>query len=279
MLLPADYHVHTEWSWDAPHGSMERGCARAVELGHRSVAFTDHADFTAWRVSAEVAEFLQDLGAQIADGVFTPPALDLDGYLDCLQRCRALFPELQILSGVELGEPHSHPAEAASLLRRGGFDLVGAALHSLPGARGGYVEVSDAYRERSEHAVVREYLAETARLVEAWSDFDVLAHIDYAARAWPGGQREYRTADFEDDYRAVLRVLACSGRALEVNTRLPLDPLIVDWWRQEGGTAVTFGSDVHDPHFLAQGFADAAAMVTASGYGPGPHRHNFWTLQ
>ena len=277
-MLPADHHVHTEWSWDAPHGSMERACARAVELGHRSVAFTDHADFTAWRVSAEVAEFLRDLGAQIADGIFTPPALNLDGYLDCLQRCRALFPGLQILSGVELGEPHSHPAEAASLLRRGGFDLVCAALHSLPGSRGGYVEVSDAYRERSEPAVVREYLAETARLIEAWGDFDVLAHIDFAARSWPGGQRVYRTADFEDDYRAVLRILARGGQALEVNTRLPLDPLIVGWWRQEGGTAVTFGSDVHDPHFLAQGFADAADMVTASGYGPGPHRRGFWTL-
>ncbi len=31
MVLPADGHVHTEWSWDAPNGSMERTCARAVK--------------------------------------------------------------------------------------------------------------------------------------------------------------------------------------------------------------------------------------------------------
>lgn len=30
---PADGHVHCEWSWDAPLGSMTRSCVRAVELG------------------------------------------------------------------------------------------------------------------------------------------------------------------------------------------------------------------------------------------------------
>ena len=278
-MLPRDAHVHTEWSWDAPHGSMEGACARAVQLGLPSVAFTDHADFTDWRVSSDVAAFLHDLGGQTSDGVFSPPALDLEGYLECLQRCRERYPDLQILSGVELGEPHWHPEEATDLLSRGGFDLVIAALHSLPGEEGGHVEVSDAYLRRSEPDVLCEYLAEAARLIEAWDDFDVLAHIDYAARAWPAEQSEYRTSDFEAEYRAVLRTLASSGRALEVNTRLPLDPLIVSWWRQEGGTAVTFGSDVHDAHFLAQGFAGAAAVAAANGYGPGSHRLDFWTLQ
>jgi len=231
-MLPRDAHVHTEWSWDAPHGSMEGACARAVQLGLPSVAFTDHADFTDWRVSSGVAAFLHDLGGQTSDGVFSPPALDLEGYLECLQRCRERYPDLQILSGVELGEPHWHPEEATALLSRGGFDLVVAALHSLPGEEGGHVEVSDAYHRRS-----------------------------------------------EPDVLSVLRTLAGSGRALEVNTRLPLDPLIVSWWRQEGGTAITFGSDVHDAHFLAQGFAGAAAVAAANGYGPGNHRRDFWTLK
>jgi histidinol-phosphatase (PHP family) len=45
-MLPPDGHVHSEWSWDAIAGSMERSCARAVELGLPSIAFTEHADFT-----------------------------------------------------------------------------------------------------------------------------------------------------------------------------------------------------------------------------------------
>jgi histidinol phosphatase-like PHP family hydrolase len=60
-----------------------------------------------------------------------PPALDLDGYQESLFRCRDRFPDLEILSGVELSEPYWHPDQAADLLRRGGFDLVVCGLHSL----------------------------------------------------------------------------------------------------------------------------------------------------
>ena len=38
--FPPDDHTHTEWSWDARSGSMEGSCARAVELGLPSIAFT-----------------------------------------------------------------------------------------------------------------------------------------------------------------------------------------------------------------------------------------------
>ena len=277
-MLPRDGHVHTEWSWDAPHGSMERACARAVNLGVPAIAFTDHADFVTWRVSDDVAAFLHDLDATVSDGVFTPARLDLDGYFDCVQRCRHQFPDLTIQSGVELGEPHWYTAEATATLDAGRFDLVVAAVHSLAGGDGGFVEVSDAYLERPPHEVVRDYLAEINRLIAQWDRFDALAHIDYAARSWPASERAYRTRDFEDDYRSALNSLARTGRALEVNTRLPLDPLIVTWWRQEGGTSVTFGSDVHDAHFIAQGLDMAAAMVAEQGFRPGSEHGGFWTV-
>ena len=44
-VLPAGGHVHSEWSWDAYVGSMERTCARAVELGLPAVAFTEPHGF------------------------------------------------------------------------------------------------------------------------------------------------------------------------------------------------------------------------------------------
>src|SRR5262245_61377084 len=44
-LNPADNHVHSEWSWDAPNGAMMESCRRAVELGLPSIAFTEHADW------------------------------------------------------------------------------------------------------------------------------------------------------------------------------------------------------------------------------------------
>jgi histidinol-phosphatase (PHP family) len=70
--------------------------------------------------------------------------------------------------------------------------------------------------------------------------------------------------------------LARSGRALEVNTVVPLRAEIVRWWYEEGGGAVSFGSDAHAPDVVARRFGDAAAMVEAQGFVPGDGPHDFW---
>jgi len=71
-------------------------------------------------------------------------------------------------------------------------------------------------------------------------------------------------------------VLARSGRTVELNTETPLCPEIVRWWRDEGGTAVTFGSDAHEPDTLASQFRDAAAMAQACGFRPGQGACDPW---
>jgi histidinol-phosphatase (PHP family) len=55
-------------------------------------------------------------------------------------------------------------------------------------------------------------------MIETSEVFDVLAHINYPARYWPGRQDEYRSADLEEEYRTALRALARTGHALEINT-------------------------------------------------------------
>jgi histidinol-phosphatase (PHP family) len=61
-----------------------------------------------------------------------------------------------------------------------------------------------------------------------------------------------------------------------VNTRLPLDPIVVRGWHEEGGPAVSFGSDAHDPALIAHGFPEAAMMVEAQGFRPGHAPDDFW---
>ncbi len=99
--------------------------------------------------------------------------------------------------------------------------------------------------------------------------FDVLAHIDYPVRCWPQDARPCDPREFQDEYRHVLRTLASAGKVLEVNTEVPLHPQILTWWRQEGGQAITFASDAHDPATLAAGFPDAAHLAEAAGFAVG----------
>jgi histidinol-phosphatase (PHP family) len=279
-MLPPDNHAHTEWSWDADAGSMEASCARAVELGLPSIAFTDHVEHTRW-VLAPAGEGVRhrDPGRIGPDDRFDAPPLDVDGYLECLQRCRDRFPGLRILSGIEFGEPHWHPQELKALLSAGGWQRVLGSLHSLELAGGPWI-VDELYQEGAPpldpDELLRAYLAEALRMVDSSEPFEVLAHIDYPVRRRPAAA-PFDPADFEEELRAVLAALARSGRALEVSTVVPLRPEIVGWWRAAGGRAVSFGSDAHSPAAVARGFAEAAAMVEAHGFAPGRDPHDLWS--
>jgi histidinol-phosphatase (PHP family) len=253
---------------------MERSCARALGLGLGAIAFTEHVDHTMWTVPVDSIDPSDPFVGP--DGLVTPPEFDASGYLEAIERCRARFPALRILSGIEIGEPHWHAAAIAQVLAAGRFDRVLGSQHCLPDG-GGFAEPPGLYRNRDAAEVVRQYLAEVARLIANSDSFSVLAHIDYPVRYWPAQAGPFDPNAFEDDFRHALRALADSGRTLEVNTRVPLCPEVIRWWREEGGSTVTFGSDAHDPTAVARGFAGAAAMVESLSFRPGRHPHDLWT--
>jgi HisJ family histidinol phosphate phosphatase len=179
-MLPADQHVHTQWSADAPAGSMRDACARAIELGLPGITFTDHADHTKLVVSDEAAAYIREIGGTVTGGVFEPQPLDVTGYLQCVEQCRAEFGgKLKVRAGIELGDPHLHPREAAALAGAG-FDLIVGSVHSLR-CQGGFADAADRYASLPDAEVVREYLAEVTAMVQSPADFAVLAHINYAA--------------------------------------------------------------------------------------------------
>ncbi|MBQ1025013.1 PHP domain-containing protein [Micromonospora sp. C95] len=277
MPLPPDSHVHSEWSWDTRVGDMEGSCVRAVELGLPAIAFTEHLDHTAWRVATE-GPYASDHLTSLADaeGMLTLPAFDAGGYLDAVERCRDRFPQLRILSGLELGEPHRHADQIARVLATGRFDRLLGSLHALPD-QDGFAEPWAIYPRRDPHEVVRAYLADVATMVTSSDTFSVLAHIDYPIRSWPTEEvGPFDPTVFEDEFREALRVTALSGRALEVNTRLPLHATVLGWWHEEGGDAITFGSDAHLPAFVGHGFREAAQLAQAHGFRPGRNPHDLW---
>src|SRR5258707_13685196 len=90
---------------------MERSCERALEVGLPAIAFTEHADW-----------------ALVHEGQHS---VDLAGYFDAVERCRAKFKGLKILTGVELGEPHWFPKETAAALATGPLDQVLGSIHCI----------------------------------------------------------------------------------------------------------------------------------------------------
>jgi histidinol-phosphatase (PHP family) len=273
MELPGDGHVHSEWSWDADHGSMDATCARAVALGLPSIAFTEHVDFTPFRAGFLAEQF----GHLVTDGTLLAPELDAAGYLESVDRCRSKYPELRILTGMEIGQPHLHGPELIELLAQGNFNRLIGSLHCLLDGTE-YAEPWELYPHHPADEILREYLAEISRMVAGSDQFEVFGHIDYPIRSWPAEAKPFEPAHFEEELRLALRALAGGDRALEINTRLPLHPTILGWWSEEGGRRVTFGSDAHTPDTLATGLADAAALAAAHGFRPDRKPGDPWLL-
>lgn len=272
--LPGDSHVHSEWSWDTSLGDMAATCAQAERLGLPSVAFTEHLDHTAWHVGTGDGLPPDWTRHGLVDGSLVPPLLDVEGYLDSIERCRAAFPGLRILTGVEVGEPHWHPEPVAELLGTGAFRRVLASLHSgVEGAA--YVDIARRYDAVPPTEVYAGYLLEIERLVTTYDDFEVLAHIDYPLRRWPAGV-PLELGRFEDQVRHVLDLLAAAGKVLELNTRIPMPPAILRWWHEAGGEAISFASDAHRPELVASGFAAAVEVAEAHGFRPAPDPLDFW---
>ena len=273
-MLPPDNHVHSRWSWDTPSSTtMERHCEQAVRLGIPAVAFTEHVDFTDW-------------GADDATSPAAPSAvghrprvrpLDVEGYQANLERCRARFPGLRVVSGIEAGEPHHFAGSVAAVLARGDFERVLGSLHAIEHrGRLEYVEPR-LFAELGAAELMHRYFTEMVTLIEGSTAFGVLAHCDYPRRYWPRRAGGFAEGDHEEGYRAVFAALASSGRVLEVNTRSPLASVqLVRWWWEAGGQAVSFGSDAHEPYRVGARFELAADVVAAAGFKAGRERFDFW---
>lgn len=280
MTLPADSHVHSQYSWDCgadpdSRNTMEQSCLQALRIGVPAITFCEHVDLEEnWRAEDG------DLGVHAARWLATSgrvrlPPFDFGGYMESIERCRTKFPGLRILTGLEIGEPHNWLKGSWAPLEATAFHRVSGSLHLMP-FEGAQVEPRLMYRYVDADAVMWKYLEEVERMCSSAAHFEVLCHLDFAARYWPSEQvGPFNPLTFEEGFRSVMRTLADSGRALEMNTRR-LWPWLPRWWREEGGSEITFGSDSHSPGTIARNFPEAADMVEQFGFRQGSQPEDNW---
>jgi histidinol-phosphatase (PHP family) len=170
------------------------------------------------------------------------------------------------------------------VLLAAGFDRVLASVHVVEW-EGETTDASERgfMKPRNAAEVFRLYLGEVLALIESDMPFEVLAHLEYPKRYWPA-HPAYDERQYEDEFRAILRAAARRGVVLELNTtrggepnRFPCPgPAVLGWWREEGGRAISFGSDAHSPEDLAAGFGVARDVAAAAGFKPEDDPMAFW---
>lgn len=249
-----DCHTHTWYSADG-RCTVDELCDSAQAGGLAVVAVTDHFDYA-------------------MDG-------SSDGYLMLRKQQRAQELELvrqqrqgqlEVLRGIEIGQPHWNASDARTLANCGDFDLVIGSIHDLRPGKSIYHDFSFITPEACDR-MYHQFFAEAREMVET-CDFDVFGHYDYPMRVMGNAGLPADMRRWEEPMEAFLRELAQSGISLEVNTcglRRWMGCTagvhrVLEIFRRAGGRRVTIGSDAHYTRHVGAGVKETCAILRQCGF-------------
>ena len=269
-MYRCDSHIHTHFSFDGdPNASVRAICLTALAKGVREITITDHCD-----INGEV------------EGIY--PHYEMERARDEVLAARAEFDGRLVVNwGVELGQPHQYPREAAALIAAGGFDFVLGSLHNLNGVPDfcflRYEPMTDALL----HQLFGRAVAEAVEVIR-FPGIHTLAHLTYPLRYMARAGRQFDLTPHIPAIEALFSEMIDRGVDLEVNFStlrsglgfaMP-DADILRLWAAAGGDRVTLGSDAHKPDDVAGGLDDALALLRRCGIdktvtyrGGKPHVH------
>lgn len=249
-----DMHVHTDDSPDAtiPAADLAR---RAGEAGLAGIGFVAHLDMHP---------------DDCCHGGF-----DRAGYDRSLELARRIARSpLEVLGGLEVGEPHRYGAQVMACVEGHSYDFIIGGLHWTRHA--GLVLGKEGFEGRPSGLVIRGYLEEALEIVHG-SDIDILAHFGLFRRgmAMAGLDTGFdESVMFPELVRDVLLELIDKGIALELNcsglrriekVTYPT-AAVLRLYRDLGGRLVTLGSDTHSEPWVFYGLEEGRRLLLETGF-------------
>lgn len=248
-----DCHTHTWYSFDG-HCNVDELCAAAADRGLQVLAMTEHLDYDHRNGTAH---YLTRHRRRMAE----------------VQRAKEAWAgRLEVLAGIELGQPHLEPEAARAVACGGGFDLVIGSLHDLRPGKSIYHDFDLTTLEACDE-LYRQFFDEAREMLRN-CDFDVFGHYDYPLRVMGTCMTEPSVARWKAQMLPFLKDLAHSGVALELNTaglrqwmkRPGGEDWLLEAFRHYGGRRVTIGSDAHYTRDVGTGIREACAILRKNGF-------------
>ena len=251
----SDNHTHSKNSFDG-NDSVMMMCERAANLGLYSMTVTDHCECNEYYGNKDNIDYKKAIEGSIKDTA----------------KARAMYMnKLTVYTGIELGQPYQNMEAAKEVLSFTEYDFVIGSLHNLRNELDFYFLE---YTPKKALELLDRYFEELTELVGTGC-FDTLAHLTYPMRYISANPEiTVNISYFQKGIDKVLKMLAESDRALEVNTsglrqvigKTMPDEDIIRRFRELGGKYVTIGSDAHRWGDVGAGIEDGMRVLLKCGF-------------
>ena len=241
-----DLHTHTWFSFDG-RCSVDELCGEALARGADILAITEHYDFDARGGTAHYDTRSEQRLRETA-------------------AARERYaPRLELLCGIELGQPHLWPEKTRAFLAANDFDVVIGSLHDLRPGR-------DLYRAFDYSTLEAQFFDEAEEILRT-CDIDVFGHYDYPLRMMRACVPEASMRRWRERMKPFLRLLAQSGVALELNSsgyrrwqgKPAGESFLLRDYLAAGGRRIAVGSDAHKAEHVCSGVAEVYAILRRNG--------------
>ncbi len=258
-----DLHTHSNNSPDAEN-SVDEMCEKAIEIGLKAYAITDHVEINQERwlnVKADGSMVYEDYFKDIFENSMKEIEIAKEKFEG----------KLNLLAGVELGEicQNKELGKVYSSDKR--LDFVIASNHEVRGYNDFYYLDFD---KIDIPKVIDLYFDEFYEIATE-CDFDSLGHLTYFLRYMAKqGVKSPDLSPYEEKIRETFKACAKRGKAIEINTSgirqeygKPFPDLTyVKMFRECGGEMLTIGSDAHRVSDLGKNLGDAIEIAKEAGF-------------
>jgi len=258
-----DCHVHSTFSTDSNLDAVT-ACEAAIKAGLEGIAFTDHIDF--------------DFPGYSNDFMF-----DFDDYQKFMNNLKLRYnSKLKVLKGVEVGiQPHVIE-DSLNLISKHELDYILASVHVIDAQD---LYKAEFYSNKSKKQVFSRYLEEVLNMINNYTCFDVVGHLDYIIRCCDYEDRTFRYSDYSDIFDEIFKKLIADGKGFEINTGSyrdkgdgrPVPQYDIETlkrYRQLGGEIICLGSDSHRPEHIGFKFDYFSEMLSQAGFRYTAHFEN-----
>lgn len=230
---------------------MENQLAAAKKAGLGYIAFTEHLEY-------------DNTYEVIAD-----QPLDIEAYEKKCLEIKNREKDIYVAFGIECGFQPLASQRYAEVVSKHDFDVVINSVHIVNG-RDPYFP--SFYEGRPKSQAYGEYFKAVRESLEAPYRYDVIGHIGYAMRYYPGVDKRLDPAS-EEIVRDIFKRAIELGKTVEVNSHVKLTGLgsvptasMLKIYKELGGENITFSSDAHQAFRIADKWQPVYAVLEELGF-------------